>query len=194
VPYVAWHESNGGAQQIRVARLAGSTWNPVGGSLNFDQTENAVHASIADIGGAPCVAWEESTGTVGVHPDQIRVARFVGGAWTFVGGSLNFDPTKTGADPSLMSVGGVPYVAWHEATPNVLRGSKVRVARLQPDFLQSIAVTTDTVALLLTKVRDYGCRSRSASGTDRAPASAPRRHCEKPPAAATTRCSPSSAL
>ena len=34
-----------------------------------------------------------------------------------------------------MSVAGVPYVAWHEATPNVLTGSKIRVARLQPDFL-----------------------------------------------------------
>ncbi len=156
VPYVAWRESNGSVEQIRVARLNGSSWIAVGGSLNYDESQNASTPQIAEIGGAPAVAWAEDTQSTGDARPRIRVARLIGGVWTEVGGALDFDLSKDGADPGITSVGGVPYVVWDEAVSQAFSGGQVRAARLEPDFLQSIAVATDTVGLLITKVRDYG--------------------------------------
>lgn len=123
VPWVAWTESDGTSQKIRVARLndAGTGWTEVVGGaspINHDATQNAWDPSIADVGGVPWVAWAEEP-----VPDstqgRIRVSRLnaAGTAWTeVVGGTnpINKDPSAQGAFPSLIGIGGVPYVAWQE--------------------------------------------------------------------------------
>ena len=109
-PYVAWEESNGTVSLIRVAQLTVGGLSLVGLPLNADSTQNATLPSIADVGGVPYVAWDESSGSV----SQVRVADLVNGVWTGVGGVLNLDPTKDAISPSIADVGGVPYVAWWE--------------------------------------------------------------------------------
>jgi Bacterial Ig domain len=123
VPYVAWEETNGTAVQVRAARFDGTSWVAVGGSLNVDPTRDANFQSIANVGGVPYVAWREFDGTV----EQVRVKRFDGASWVAVGGSLNFDPTKTEGDgPNIANVGGAPYVTWRETNGTAYQ---VRVKR-----------------------------------------------------------------
>jgi hypothetical protein len=80
VPYVAWSEG-AGKPQIRVARLNAATnaweqvWTGVTGSyggITDSPTATGMTPSLADIGGVPYVAWEESEGAA--H-NQTRVSR-----------------------------------------------------------------------------------------------------------------------
>jgi hypothetical protein len=111
IPYVAWSESNGTNDEVRVKQLTASGWAAIGGALNIDTGKSADNPSITSVGGVPYVAWEESNGT----KSQIYVKQFMGGTWTAVGASVNIDPAKDGAIPSIADVGGVPYVAYVEA-------------------------------------------------------------------------------
>jgi hypothetical protein len=141
VPYVAWHEPDGTNSEIRVARLnaAGTGWEWVGqpdgpgggitsGGINQSTTRNAFDASLASIAGVPYVAWDESDGT----NIEVRVTRLnaAGTAWEQpVGGPspINQAPDQNANNPSVASIGGVPYVAWQEADGTSF---EVRVARL----------------------------------------------------------------
>lgn len=123
IPYVAWAEANGATSvQIRVARLSGGGWSAVGGSLNVDPTKQALNPRITTVAGIPYVTWQELVGT---H-DDVFVKRFVGGAWSAVGGPLNVDATEPAELPSITDVGGIPYVAWFEGSASA---SQVHVAQ-----------------------------------------------------------------
>jgi hypothetical protein len=110
VPYIAWSESNGTNDEIRIKQLTGGVWTAIGGSPNVDATQSAFIPDITSIGGVPYVAWEESNGT----NDEIHVAQFNGSSWVAVGGALNVNPTENAGVPRITSIGGVPYVAWGE--------------------------------------------------------------------------------
>jgi hypothetical protein len=135
VPYVAWEEFDPAAQsKLWVSRLnaAGTAWEPVGGAapLNIDPAKHAEEASLAEIGGVLYVAWSETDGT----NKEIRVKRLdaLANAWVPVGAGaspINQAPDKDAIEPSLASIGGVPYVAWREAQSS-LTDQEVRVARL----------------------------------------------------------------
>jgi hypothetical protein len=111
VPHVAWGESNGTNEELRVKQLGSSGWTAIGGALNIDVSMGAGNPSITSIAGVPYVAWEEATST----KTQIYVKQFTGGTWTAVGSSINADPAKDGVLPSITDVGGVPYVAYVES-------------------------------------------------------------------------------
>ncbi len=115
VPYVAWDEGAGGPSvELRVKRLnaTGTAWESVGGVVNPSPTGTNPAPSLTSIGGVPYVAWTDNQ--TGADTDyDIRVSRLNGGAWEQVGGVVN------GADdafnpPTLVSIGGVPYVSWTE--------------------------------------------------------------------------------
>lgn len=77
VPYVAWSESDGTADQVRVARLSatGTSWEKVAGSaspINDSSLLDATEPSLTNIGGFPYVGWGEIDED-GVN--QIRAAR-----------------------------------------------------------------------------------------------------------------------
>jgi hypothetical protein len=112
VPFVAWRESSGTHDQVRVRQLSGGAWTAVGTSLNIDTTKDSDHPGIASIGGIPYLAWQESDAAA--HT-LIHVRRFTGGAWNAVGSTLNVDVTKNAGHPSIASIGGIPYVAWEES-------------------------------------------------------------------------------
>jgi hypothetical protein len=133
VPYVAWSEHDGTNYEIRVARLnaAGTAWEKVADSaspINESTLRDAQTPSLTSIGGVPYVAWTEADGT----NNEIRVARLnsAGTAWEKVADSaspINESPTQSASQPSLTSIGGVPYVAWSESDAT---NNEIRVARL----------------------------------------------------------------
>lgn len=151
VPYVAWTESDGFADQVYVKRLEATDWARVGGSLNVDPADDADAPTIASVGGAPAVVWQEQNGAV----NQIRFSRFDGTSWRAVGGPLNVDPSHDAqfSDPSLIDIGGVPYVAWSEANPVL---GDVRVKRLEPDILSESAAASAGGVTLTAELDDFG--------------------------------------
>ena len=151
VPYVAWGEASGVAVQLNVARLAGGDWQNLGGPLNVNPAQDANAPTIASVGGAPAVTWQEDSGAV----SQIRFARFDGVGWDALGGPLNVDPSQNASfvDPALADVGGVPYVTWEEANGNAVN---VRVKRLEPEILAESATPSATGVTFTASVDDNG--------------------------------------
>ena len=128
----------------------------MGGSLNVDATKGADFPIITSVAGVPYVTWKESDGA----KFQIRVARFNGTSWEAVGASLNIDTAQAGSEPSIASVGGVPYVAWAESIATVNR-DKVRVRRLNANGTTWDVVGTDlnfdaTKQALAPRIADVG--------------------------------------
>ena len=158
-PHVAWRESDGTNTEIRVSRLnaAETAWEPVAGGaspINQSSTLDASRPSLADFGGVPYVAWVESDG----ENDEVRVSRLnvAGTAWEQVVGGpspINESSAQDADFVSLISVGGVPYVAWVEMDGT---NREARVSRLEPDFLAGSETFTDTTAALTADVRTYG--------------------------------------
>ncbi|MEW6517569.1 MAG: T9SS type A sorting domain-containing protein [candidate division FCPU426 bacterium] len=83
VPYVAWQESNGTADQIYVKLWNGSAWVQVGSSLNVDTGRNAMSASLFFSGDKPYVAWRETDAS---GYNQVYVKHY---------DSPTFTPTRT---------------------------------------------------------------------------------------------------
>ena len=141
VPYVAWHEDDGGNTEIRVARLnaAGTAWeqpwtgvSATSGGINQSATQGARRVSLASVGGVPYVAWEEDDGT----NREIRVARLnaAGTAWeqpstaaSATSGGINQSTAQHGNEAVVAGAGGVPYVTWFESDGT---NAEIRVARL----------------------------------------------------------------
>ncbi len=133
VPYVAWMEDDGPGFQIRVSRLnaAGTGWEQVVGGaspINHDPTGIAQSPSIASVGNVPYVAWSENDNS----NNEIRVSRLNGAGteWEEVVGGpspINQSFGQPASEPSLTSVGGVPFVSWTEHD-NV--NFELRVSRL----------------------------------------------------------------
>ncbi|MEA2388119.1 MAG: large repetitive protein [Thermoleophilaceae bacterium] len=127
VAYVAWREDAPGPRgdQIHVKAFEAGSWVDVGGtSLNVDPSRSAGKPSVISVRGTPYVAWTESNGTA----EQVHVKRFEGGQWRSVGGSLNVDPARSAADPTVRNVRGDPMVAWGESdgTMNRIRAKILR--------------------------------------------------------------------
>ena len=139
VPHVAWAEDDGTNLEVRVSRLnaAGTAWQQVVGGenpINSSSTKSATDPQLASVGGVPYVAWAEIDGA----NYEIRVARLnatgtswvEGPPWTGVSatyGGIKQATDRDGLDPSLASIGGVPYVAWSETDGT---NREVRVSRL----------------------------------------------------------------
>jgi hypothetical protein len=138
VPYVAWVETDGTNREVRVARpnAAGNGWDKVGETLaaaspiNQSDARNADDPVIANIGGAPVVAWAEADG----KNTEIRAARLnaAGTGWDKLGQTVdpaspvNQNKDRNAVTPSLADVGGQPYVAWAETDG---KNVEIRVAR-----------------------------------------------------------------
>jgi hypothetical protein len=157
VPHVAWSEyQQDWTLEVRVSRLnaAGTAWEEIGGGpspINQRSDDFGGLPSLAAAHGVPYVAWLEDS--------QVRVSRpnAAGTAWEeVVGGAspINLDSEVGGAfEPSLATIGGVPYVARFEGDGD---NYEIQVSRLEPEFLSQAALATDTEALVLSRVRTYG--------------------------------------
>ena len=123
-PIVAWSELTvaGGIgpsgvvatpSQIFVSQWNGSTWIPLGGSLNQNPANWANSPSITYLNGSPYVCWTERPLT-GLN--QLYCAGWSGSSWVLVGsGSLNKDRTNGWSfAPSLINDGANLYVGWVE--------------------------------------------------------------------------------
>lgn len=159
VPYVAFTEAPVGGQttDVRVARLnaAGTGWDEVGGVLDHVAAAGANSPRLITIGGLPYVTWTETNGTFAT---EVHISRLnaTGTGWTEVAddpGPIPHTDDGRSAQPSLASIGGVPYVVGLEERPHT---SALRVSRLEPEFLDQAAFTSDREAVVLSKVRTYG--------------------------------------
>lgn len=136
-PYVAWYQADGVHQEIRVARLEGTSWQqPWAGADGGITSQGAIvkDPALTAVRGVPYVAWAQYD-----WPDanwEIHVARLEDGRWqepwNGVGphsGGINQSTIAPAPDPALASVKGVPYVAWTEFDPADSYW-KIRIARL----------------------------------------------------------------
>ena len=131
-PWVAWEEVDASARSlIRVKRLDGAVWAPVGGALNVSTSRDGYSPSLASVSDVPYVAWEEYDGS---H-FQIRVKRLEAGSWTAVGDSLNFSTSRDAGRASIASIGGVPYVTWDESDGT---HDQIRVKRFDGSAWQAV--------------------------------------------------------
>jgi hypothetical protein len=139
VPYEAWIENDGTADQIRVARWDGSTWSSVGSAIN---TGTPVDLSLTSTGNVPAVAWTETGG--GVY-----AKRFISNAWTSMGtGALNFVAGSTAREVQIVDGGGQPYLTWSEV-PSGQSIGHIRVARYldgAPNLWQSVGSGTSPIS------------------------------------------------
>jgi hypothetical protein len=108
--YVAFGPSVDGVPRIEVVRFDGSDWQRVGSYLNLDAADAAHWASIADVGGTPYVAWEETV----LGTSHVLVDRLEGADWQPVGGEVRSPNASAAYQPTITSVNGTPYVAWEE--------------------------------------------------------------------------------
>ncbi len=136
--YVGWSESDGSDLELHV-KVLGEDWQepPPGvtttdGKIEHDPTKNAHSPSLASVDGVPYIAFLERDGA----KDTLRVARFntTTHIWsepwagvTATSGGINQSDSQDARDPSLTSIGGVPYVAWRESDGTNI---EMRVARL----------------------------------------------------------------
>jgi hypothetical protein len=144
VPYVAWVETDGTSQEVRVARLnsAGTGWeeawrgvDATHGGVNRDSTKDGHLPRLTAVGGVPYVAWDEQDGT----NSEVRVAKLDTSTqplptWTEPAatasatlGGVNESTTRSAFVGDLASIDNTPYVAWRE---NNGTNEQVRVARL----------------------------------------------------------------
>ena len=112
VVHVAFTEVAGSATILRVKKLQGGSWATVGDPLNASPI-TALYPHIADVGGAPCVAWL-SADSVGGMPalNGLRVSRFSGASWVVLGGKVR---DGLGSVGHVTDVGGAPAVLFTRA-------------------------------------------------------------------------------
>ena len=116
--FVAYQQNESDQEDVRVARLAGDVWAPVGGVLDASERDAPLLAQLgeADLGATEPVlaanggelyaAWIEG--------GAVRVARRDGTSWPLVGGAATATGSPAQLDMAL--AGSTPYVAWSSAT------------------------------------------------------------------------------
>lgn len=113
IPYLTWIELNAhGIAQAHVKYWDQNAWFPLGEALNLHLTHQASDPAIATVGANPYVAWIELN-KKGIP--QLYVKHWTQGGWVLEGESLNEDPTKAAANPSLTVGLGRLYLTWTEA-------------------------------------------------------------------------------
>ncbi len=112
-PFVFWTELAGAIRELRAARLSMTTglWETVGGALNAG-VSTADQPRAAAPGGRPHVAWLEQQG--GVTKLFVKRLTDAGDGWEDVAGPLNTRAGVSAFQPSLASVGDMPYVSHRE--------------------------------------------------------------------------------
>jgi len=111
-----------GYSVVVVKHLDAGQWIQDGAEFNVGNTTGSriTDLAISDIGGVPHVVWSEylrsyaaGTGTKN-SPGTVQIARFFGGAWTPLGGTLNISSSGYSWGVALAVSGTTPYVAWQE--------------------------------------------------------------------------------
>lgn len=131
-PYVAWSEDG----VIRVARLVGEEWEPVGGPVNHDLDAEARGPSLVGGGGSesPWISWIEDDGGM----DRVRVARFSqpAGDWYEMapGSTINKitsqeSPASSSArQAKIVFIGARPHVVFRQENPSAFEVGHVRLS------------------------------------------------------------------
>jgi hypothetical protein len=109
--YLAYHRAVSGVVNVVVRRWDGTSWAPLGGSLNRDPTRGGDERPvIAVYAGAPVVARLDANAQGAL---EVLVSRWSGSAWTQLGGVLNTASTH-GHGPHVAADATRLFVAWAE--------------------------------------------------------------------------------
>lgn len=160
-PWIAWQESDGTHTQIFVSRFNGTTFVPVGGSLNVSTSHNAENPDIFFIGHVPFVSFVEEIGQRTVLLVR-HLANPTTGRWdldTPLRG-LNVERTDPAALPSLSGTATAPFVAWQEGDRlqgqgRVFEAHRVPLGRAWGTVTPSLIAPTANQTLLLTISCDH---------------------------------------
>jgi hypothetical protein len=130
-PWIVWQESDGSHTQIFVSRFNGTTFVPVGDSLNLSTTDDAEAPDIFFVGSVPFVSFVEQ-----IESHKVLLVRHLAnpsaGRWdldTHRRG-LNVVRDSPAALPSLGGTGTEPFVAWQEGDRMQLRGQVFEAHRV----------------------------------------------------------------
>jgi hypothetical protein len=161
-PYVAWVDYDGTNFDARVTRLDTSAFpapawtqeaagvSGTDGRINQSSTTDALSVSLASVdaapfgAGVPYIAWNERFGTPGLGDYGLRVARYNKATRTWeepwpgvtpAFGAIGETATTNEHFPSLVAIGGVPYLA--RAASGIAGG--IRISRLEPEFTSESA-------------------------------------------------------
>lgn len=137
-----------GALGIRAAWLEGGAtqprpWKDSGAQINKDFAREADEPDVAVIGDVPYVAWSESDGV----NLEVRVARWTGAGWEHLGNAaspVNDSPVRDARGPSIVGLGGVPYVAYSEIDADQV--ARVRVKAWNGTAWEATGGTLNVVA------------------------------------------------
>jgi len=126
VAHVAWTESADLPRRssVRVARLDGNQWVPLGRPLNAVTDGAANHLALAALGKSIHVVWQERP-PAGHY--QVYGRTWSGSRWSSAAGSLNVDPARGEAGrPALVADASRLWLAWTEGAPGQPAGLYVR--------------------------------------------------------------------
>jgi hypothetical protein len=155
-PALAYVDSTSGDPQLRVSRLAGGAWLPVGAPVLSATGEGPSHPRIVVRDGTPWVTWAG-----GAPNERIRVARLTqAGTWEQVSpppGGIG-DAGARNLQPTLMFNGGVPvvvFVALRRPDPQTTE-VPVRALQLVPDITAVSAAPAGSSATVSADLQTHG--------------------------------------
>lgn len=151
IPYVAWQEFNGDAEQIYVKYFNGDEWVSLGGSLNIDSVRNAYTPNIIFVGSVPYVTWHEN---ILGGADQLVVKYYNGSAWVQEGGALNYDTEYNANFGYLAPEDNLNlYLTWHELNASGISQVYVKHLQINPfisGFYPNHAIPNQTIKMTIS--------------------------------------------
>ncbi|WP_436245735.1 Ig-like domain-containing protein, partial [Paenibacillus sp. LjRoot56] len=134
--YASWSELG----KIYVKRYNGTEWTSVDGGtngLNIDPAKAAAFPALAVLGNELIAVWSEQYGVI----NQLRAKKYDGTSWTTIDGGgptgLNISTGKNAYYPTLATVDGVLYVAWHEPVDSTT-DDQIRVKKYDGNVWSSV--------------------------------------------------------
>ncbi|WP_084224613.1 Ig-like domain-containing protein [Paenibacillus pectinilyticus] len=133
--YASWAEQG----KIFVKRYNGTEWTSVDGGtngINVDPAKGASFPALAVLGNDVIAVWTELSGSI----FQLRAKKYDGTSWTTIDGGttgLNIATGKSAYYPTLSTVEGVLYLAWHEPATSTT-DDQIRVKKYDGNAWSSV--------------------------------------------------------
>jgi Bacterial Ig domain len=124
-PFVAYSENDGtNPSQIYVKKWDGSSWQPLGGSLNVGSGEAYTPSLVVLNGDTPIVAWSEFDGSDSkIYVKWWSTSDLV---WYYYGTANSINTAGSAFNPSLaLGSNGIPFLAWSES--NIITTNNIYV-------------------------------------------------------------------
>ncbi len=114
--FVLWSErSAANWDQLYLNRFNGSSWTPVGNSINEVTTLHANNGSLSYYNGTPFVAFRQTNGAINNPINDMVIKYYNGSSWVLHPGNPFINKTNRLSNPEIThDAEGKMYVAWSE--------------------------------------------------------------------------------